>query len=189
MKALKGSKSPENYLFVVTMADKEQKFQFYKGITEFAVQTLVGTCCALFRTADIDPICQHKVRAILTNCPTVGRLAIKYINDCWASYHEKDDPYVVEKIDALVKLGYIEHVSCIFSLIVVCCESLINCLPHIPINETTNVNQFRQQLLYILNNLTEHITAEHTKDTTLTKCDGTCKVYQYKKGETFAFTN
>ena len=100
---------------------------------------------------------------------------------CWQSFHKKDDEFVVDTVNGLIKQKIITHVSCIFHLLTDYCSHLLNSIKMYylakPIPDF-EVDKMRDVLMNILNSLADN-------QATYKKCDQSCKKYDYKEGEEF----
>lgn len=166
--------------------DKELHKKFYTQLHAFCAQAVVGAYMAVYRTSPDDATCPHKMQALINNPSAILPLLKKYLNDCWASYHKKDDPFIVESIDAILNLGLMTHPSCVFNWIMLTCLEMIKYLivysHQYPILHT-DLTLLRQILrVVVASGAKEHI-RHQLQEKEIIHCDTHCQVYDYKEGE------
>ena len=166
--------------------DKHQ--EFYRKLNTFCIQAVSSPYCTLFIITEDDETCGHKTKAILNNNAIAKNLLSVYLNQCWQSYHDKNDDFVVKAIDDLLKIGLMKHASCIFSWIFDHCSQMILSIKELSEEideEISDVDTFRECLNNYMNFLTAIVAKENCKIKKDISCDNKCKIYNFKKDEDF----
>jgi hypothetical protein len=171
-----------------------QGFDSLKGVAfaahflAFIKQMIKGAILSAFRYAsDEDKFTIHnreEVRDILRNPNFTMENVAQYLNNCWHSFHNKTDEYVVDKIKLIGSYGRFTHDYCIFNFIWNFGQKiLLFTLGRIDVNELKD----REFLSECLNIIIDAVSSLNCDDLIKNenKCGDGCEIKVYKKDEDF----
>lgn len=162
-----------------------EQSKFREIVNSYCLQAVSGVYMSLYRLLKDNDTCEHKMNAIINDERASKYMLWVYLNQCWTSYHKKNDHFVVETVDSLLSQKIIIHTSCIFHLFTDYCTHLMKCLKIYSKNhqfEKLNVDDMRN----VINNLLKQML---DNEMNYEKCGSECKIYNYKENEDFIIIN
>jgi hypothetical protein len=166
--------------------DRDKHVQFYTHLNKFCVQAIVGTITTLYRTIPEQIPRESRVSLLLKTPHLTQELIRFYFNECWRSYHQEDDSFVLESLHQMLDLDLVQHPSCLFSVVVSYTQALIETLSLIPEELTTKIldlSELHETLWHILTQIGQSVQELIMRSQQSICCTSQCEPYKYTSGE------
>jgi len=104
---------------------------FLKSGSAFCIQAVSGMWMALIKmhynqddksSTALSTVIAHIAK---DSSNVLENLLVKYLNDCWHSFHKKDDKYVEGQITKMLSHNILKHPSCLFGFLHHRCSALL----------------------------------------------------------------
>ena len=154
----------------------------------FCKQSVKGSIMAIYRVFSEEGTFQkntkEEVLKIFKNSHFVFQNNIQYLNSCWKSYFKKNDDYVVNKINLMIKFGKYLHPSCIFTHVWNFSQNLLYyVLARIELEEIQDTYFLSQCIDSMMDAILSFQANEIINRNYC--CNEECEVYEYKEQEDF----